>query len=79
MILPDKYIKIPNSFVGQGAFLIGALQKEPCTITTLWENITESNKHLGWTLDKLLLVLDFLFILNIVSYEDGLIFLKNKI
>lgn len=79
MILPDKYIKIPNSFVGQGAFLIGVLEKEPCTISILWEKITEPNKRLGWTLDKLMLILDFLFMLNIVSYDRGLIFLNNKI
>jgi hypothetical protein len=77
MILPDKYIKLPNSFVGHGAFLIGALEKDPCTISILWEKITAPNKSIGWTLDKLLLTLDFLFMLNIVAYNDGLISLKK--
>ena len=77
MILPDKYIKLPNSFVGQGAFLIGALEKDPCTVSMLWEKITTSNKGLGWTLDKLLFTLDFLFTLNIVTYNEGLISLKK--
>ncbi len=77
MILPDKYIKLPNSFVGQGAFLIGSLEKDQCTVSMLWEKITTSNKSLGWTLDKLLLTLDFLFMLNIITYNEGLIAIKR--
>lgn len=70
MILPDKTIRMENSLIGMGARLLSCLA-QPQSVSSLWEksrNIPEINSF-----EKFTLTLDFLFSLNLVNFEGGII------
>lgn len=75
MILPTKHIKISNSLLNVGAVLLKYLD-EHRTVTSLW-NVTRSLPEVK-TFDRFTLGLDFLFILGIVDFQDGLLRMVEK-
>jgi hypothetical protein len=74
MILPDKNINTAGSLLGVGAILIKSIKKGQ-TVSSLWEKTTQVGSSI--TFDKFILVLDLLYGLTAISYQDGIIRLTN--
>jgi hypothetical protein len=70
MILPNKHIKTRNSLLGIGAMLLNNLQR-PQTVTQLWERANKIPEIESF--EKFSLALDFLFIINAVELNRGLL------
>lgn len=70
MILPTKHTKLSKSLINIGALLLNILDSK-YTVTLLWDrtrNLPEINNFERFTLG-----LDFLFMLGLIEYRDGLI------
>ena len=70
MILPTKHIKLSNSLLGVGATLLKHLDRDK-TVTFLWDE-THTLPEIK-TFDRFTLGLDFLFMLEIIDFQDGLL------
>ena len=70
MILPNKHIKTPNSILGIGAVLLSDL-KRPQTVTQLWEQANKVPEIESF--EKFSLALDFLFLINAIEFDKGLL------
>ena len=73
MILPDKNIKLSNSLLGFGAMILQKLNKNH-TISSLWDQIEKKPNNNFY---KFVLALDFLFLLNLIKLQDGIILKTN--
>jgi hypothetical protein len=74
MLLPDKHIRISESLLGLGSFVIGHLN-EPKSLDTLW-----SDMEAAWSsgafptrrsFEDLVLTLDFLYAIEAIREEAG--------
>lgn len=70
MILPTKHIKLSNSLLGVGATLLKYLDRNR-TVTSLW-NETHTLPEIK-TFDMFTLGLDFLFLVGVIDFQDGLL------
>ena len=70
MILPTKHIKLSNSLLGVGATLLKYLDRNR-TVTSLW-NETRTLPEIK-TFDRFTLGLDFLFLVGVIDFQDGLL------
>lgn len=70
MILPTKHIKLSNSLLNVGAEILKQLE-EVQTVTLLW-NKTRTVSHIK-TFERFTLGLDFLFIIGLIDFQDGLL------
>jgi len=70
MILPTKHIKLSNSLLGVGATLLNYLDRNR-TVTSLW-NETRTLPEIK-TFDRFTLGLDFLFMMGVINFQDGLL------
>ncbi len=70
MILPDKNIKLEYSLLNCGAIILSVLS-EPHTASLLWDKAKSYEALKSY--EKYLLTLDFLFSINTIALEDGLI------
>lgn len=70
MILPDKNIKLEYSLLNCGALVLESLEV-PLTISALWEELKEQNVFVGY--EKFILTIDFLYMINGIENENGLI------
>lgn len=70
MILPDKNIKLEYSLLNCGALVLESLEV-PLTISALWEKLKEQKVFVGY--EKFILTIDFLYIINGIENENGLI------
>lgn len=70
MLLPTKHLPLKDSLLMAGGTLLGLL-RTPRTVSNLW---AKSGKfpEIG-TFDRFSLALDFLFALDLVSFDNGLI------
>lgn len=75
MILPSKHIKTQDSILGIGAILLSKLQR-PQTVTQLWESANKVPEIESF--EKFSLTLDFLFIINAIKLEKGLLQMSKK-
>lgn len=75
MIFPDKNIKLSYSIIGCGAFLLRCLHK-PQTVSLLWEKAKRSEMLNNY--DKFLLTLDFLYMINVIDIQDGMVIRGRK-
>lgn len=75
MILPNKTITLSKSYLGLGARIL-ALTRNNDTVSSLWERTIVKEKVL--TFQKFTISLDFLFILNLIKIEDGIIRKQGK-
>ena len=77
MLLPDKHIRMSESLLGLGSFLIGTLY-QPRTVDEIWF-IYRKARELGdfpahHTFENVVLALDVLFSINAIKLDnDGLI------
>ena len=70
MILPDKNIKLEYSLLNCGALVLESLEV-PLTISALWEKLKEQKLFVGY--EKFILTIDFLYMINGIENENGLI------
>jgi len=70
MILPDKTIKLRYSLIGAGSIILKELRNNE-TVSSLWEKVKCDDEIK--TFSKYLLILDFLYILNLIEYENGVL------
>lgn len=75
MILPNKNIILQYSILGSGANILKELKKSE-TVSSLWEKLKEKKELQSF--EKFILTLDFLFAVNIIELNDGLIAIKAK-
>ena len=81
LILPTKRLSEPRSLLGMGAIILDELST-PKDLSRLWEDIkhayTETDRFSKgpqtFTFEWFILALDFLYILETISIEDGKIF-----
>jgi len=70
MILPNKHINIQNSLLGVGGTLLNLIS-ETTTVSLLWNRAKSLPNINGF--DRYTLGLDFLFVVGLVKFEDGLL------
>ena len=70
MILPTKHLRLSNTLLSTGAILLINLEKRQ-TVTQLWER-TRTQPEVR-TFDRFSLGLDFLFMLGVVDFHEGLV------
>ena len=75
MIIPNKTIRLQNSLLGMGAQILSELHASE-TVSSLWEKIKKSKEINSF--EKFILTLDFLFILNLINFEDGVLLKVNQ-
>lgn len=73
MILPTKHIRISESLIGLGGYLLKLLN-EPMTIDALWFKYSKYNnkKYPAYhNFDNLVLSLNLLFMMGIIEINDN--------
>lgn len=70
MILPDKNIRLEYSLLNCGARVLAYLN-EPRTVSELWMKMKQYKGFTGY--EKFLLTLDYLYMINAILYEKGVI------
>ncbi|ADQ45535.1 hypothetical protein Calkro_0641 [Caldicellulosiruptor kronotskyensis 2002] len=71
MIFPNKTTKLSYSLLGCGSYILQEL-KNPQTVSALWEKVKIKYKELK-NFEKFILTLDFLYILGMIEFENGLL------
>lgn len=77
MLLPDKHIKMSESLLGLGAFLIESL-RQPQSVDTIWFEYLKARESgiypAHHTFENIVLALDVLFAIKAINLtENGLI------
>jgi len=70
MILPTKHISTRSSLLGVGAMIIERLNY-PCTVTSLWSDLSKVPEVA--TFERFVLVLDLLYMIGAIELEEGLL------
>ncbi|MEU4840062.1 ABC-three component system middle component 6 [Nocardia testacea] len=70
MLLPDKYVSVDRSLLGQSAKILRARGEEQ-TVSELWSLVSESDH--SWTFDRFALALSLLFALGSVELKNGIL------
>ncbi len=74
MILPSKHLSQERALLTVGSRILQHIQ-EPMTVSALWERLrtheerTDSRRMIRY--DRFVLALDLLFMIGVVSLEDG--------
>jgi len=76
MLLPTKHLKFERSLLKNGEFILLHI-KDPKTISSLWYEIKKpkmtDEKYIPQNYDWFILTLDFLYALNVIEIENGMI------
>lgn len=74
MLLPDKHIKLSESLLGLGAFLIGLL-RQPQTVDAIWFEYRKARDSGVYpahhTFENVVLALDVLFAIKAINLSDN--------
>jgi len=70
MIMPNKHLRVEESLLGRGAWLIGAIQS-PMTPSQIWESIRSSGSD--WAYEEFVLALVLLYAVGALEMNSGLI------
>lgn len=74
MILPSKHIKISESLLGLGAFILRDIRKEPLTIDQIWFKVNKQNvskKAMAYHgFDNVILALNYLYIIGAIDINS---------
>ncbi len=76
MILPDKYLSVPESLLGQAAVLLTQKRKLRTTVSDEWRRF--SNVFPDSPFDRFLEALTLLFLLGVVDFRSGLLDWSTK-
>jgi hypothetical protein len=73
MIFPDKHVKLSESFLGLGSYVIKQLDS-PKTIDQIWKNLSAAQQINDFpsyhSFENLVLTLDMLYGLGIIEEND---------
>ena len=70
MLLPDKYVTVERSLLGQAAKILK--QRGPDrTVSELWSSLVADDS--SWTFDRFALALSLLFGLGVVALQNGIL------
>lgn len=75
MIKPNKNIKLSYSIIGAGALILPKLTY-PQSVSALWNKLRTYQEITSF--EKFILILDFLYMCNLVDFKDGLIMRTKK-
>ena len=77
MILPNKYIPISSSFIGESAKILRALGAQKLSIDKLWKTV--NNTYLELSLEKFIQVITFMYACELIGFDDkeGMIYNEN--
>jgi hypothetical protein len=70
MLIPDKYVAVERSLLGQAAAILEVKQPNQ-TVSELWSVLATSQS--GWTFDRFALALALLFGLGVVRLDHGIL------
>jgi len=70
MLMPTKHVTERNSILGAAGVVLSTIPG-PVTINELWRR-TSCIQEVG-TFDRLVLALDFLFMIGVIEFQSGLI------
>ena len=74
MILPSKHLKISESLLGLGAYLLKYINDAPQTIDQLWFRVSKqnnANKTLSYHgFDNVILCLNYLFMIGAIDINN---------
>lgn len=70
MIIPDKTLTLKYSLIGAGSKILSELNISQ-TISSLWEKV-KTYKEIN-SFGKFILILDFLYMLRVVEFDNGVI------
>lgn len=70
MLLPDKYVGVDKSLLGQAGRIL-AHRAPGQTVSSLWGEVSSSSR--GWTFDRFALALSLLFGLGAVNIDRGIL------
>lgn len=73
MILPNKNIILSNSFLGLGLIILENLKHKE-TVSSLW--VKTRGERIN-SFEKFVLVLDFLYAINLIDCDENLISKKH--
>lgn len=78
MLLPSKHINFSSSLLGLGSYILSILQESPQSLDELWakynEDVEKGNYYVSHSLDNFILTIIFLYGINTVKEEKGIIF-----
>lgn len=70
MLLPDKYVTVERSLLGQAAKVLK--HREPDrTVSELWSSLVAEDS--SWTFDRFAICLALLFGLGLVALQNGVV------
>lgn len=73
MILPTKHIKIAESLLGLGGYLLSILER-PMNIDALWKEFSKTNNTRTYpayhTFDNVILALNYLYMIEVVDIDQ---------
>lgn len=77
MILPNKYITIEASFIGESAKILSVIGNKKLSVEKLWK-IT-SAKYTLLSIEKFIQVLTYMFACGMIQYDgnEGMIYNEN--
>jgi hypothetical protein len=75
MILPDKHSKLSNSLIGVGATILKNMDGAN-TVSSLWNRVRSLPEISNF--EKFTIVLDFLFAIGVIDFQDGLLKKANQ-
>lgn len=74
MILPNKNIGLSDSLLGLGASILNDFEMNQ-TLSSLWERVKNSKDEINF--EKFVLVIDFLFMLDLIQLTSEGILIKK--
>lgn len=74
MILPSKHIKLSESLIGLGAFVV-SIVKKPLTIDECWKQLNEDYINTGklkkhHSFDNFILTVDLLYMIGVIEMNS---------
>jgi hypothetical protein len=77
MILPSKHIKMSESLIGLGSFILESLQRDSRTLDEIWEefSLAKQTKHYPFphNLENFNLAILLLYGMGLIDEENGVI------
>ena len=79
MILPNKYVSIGDSYIGESAKILSALGKKQLTVDKLWDKINNSAVIGNLIFEKYIYIITFMFTCGLISYDEerGVLYNEN--
>lgn len=70
MLLPDKYVAVERSLLGQAAIILRHREADR-TVSELWSALVADDS--SWTFDRFAMALSLLFGFGVVGLQNGIL------